>query len=242
MTCLRLALPFALLGATSAFAQDNSPIPGEFSATVTTVSNYTFRGITQTDDSPALQGSVDYAVDVTDTVGFYAGVWGSNVDFNDGNEATVEIDVYSGLTYTTGPVGLDLGVFYYWYPGAASSLNYDYFELALGASLAVTDQFNLTAGTAYSPENFGKSGQALYLNAGADYTFDSGVDVPITLFGAVGYQMIERELTFGAPDYFDWTLGISAEYDRYTASIAYVDNDIAGGDDSNLVLQLSVTF
>ena len=53
----------------------------ELSATVTATTDYDFRGITQTAQDPAIQGSVDLATDP----GFYAGVWASNVDFGPGD-------------------------------------------------------------------------------------------------------------------------------------------------------------
>ncbi len=242
MNLFRLLPPALILAASAAHSQESSMIPGEFSASVALTSNYTFRGITQTDDEPAIQGSFDYSASLTDEVGFYAGVWGSNVDFNDGDEATIEIDFYSGLTYQLGPVGLDLGVLYYWYPGAADALNYDYFEVAFGAEFTPVDPLTISVGYAYSPENFGDSGDAHYLSAGADYTLPFDLSVPITLSGTIGYQFIEEELTFGAPDYLDWSVGISADFDRFTASFAYVDNDITGGDDANFVFTIGASF
>ena len=53
----------------------------ELSATVTATTDYDFRGITQTAQDPAIQGSIDLATDP----GFYAGVWASNVDFGPGD-------------------------------------------------------------------------------------------------------------------------------------------------------------
>ena len=56
---------------------------GSFSANVGIFSDYTYRGVSQTGQEPALQGGLDWAHDI----GFYAGAWGSNVDFSDGDEA-----------------------------------------------------------------------------------------------------------------------------------------------------------
>ncbi len=75
-----------------ALAEDS--IPGEFSTTIGFVSEYSFRGIAQSDERPALQGSIDWSHDS----GFYAGVWGTNVDFNDGDEAQLETDLYAGYS------------------------------------------------------------------------------------------------------------------------------------------------
>ncbi|HEX9835331.1 MAG TPA: TorF family putative porin, partial [Alphaproteobacteria bacterium] len=67
-------------------------VPGKFSANVALTSEYFFRGISQTDDSPAIQGGFDWNHEGT---GLYLGVWGSNIDFNTGN--SIEIDIYGGI-------------------------------------------------------------------------------------------------------------------------------------------------
>ena len=59
-------------------------LAGEFSSTITATSDYDFRGVSQTGKDPALQLSLDYAFDS----GFYAGLWGSNVDFGTWMTAT----------------------------------------------------------------------------------------------------------------------------------------------------------
>jgi uncharacterized protein (TIGR02001 family) len=97
----------ALLAATGA-AQ------AELSANIAAVSNYYFRGITQTDDKAAVWGGVDWAHDS----GFYLGTWMSNVDF--GGKEDMEVDFYGGFGGDIGDSGFgyDLSLLYYWYPGA----------------------------------------------------------------------------------------------------------------------------
>ena len=70
------------------------------SANVSFASDYIWRGMTQS-DGPAVQGGFDYASDG----GFYAGLWGSNVNFNDG--AGSELDYYAGYGFSLGDVGVD---------------------------------------------------------------------------------------------------------------------------------------
>jgi uncharacterized protein (TIGR02001 family) len=62
----------------------------QFSSTWTAVSDYDFRGFSQSAKDPALQGSVDYAFES----GVSVGAWASNVDFGDGNDEDLELDVY----------------------------------------------------------------------------------------------------------------------------------------------------
>ena len=64
----------------------------EITGNASVVSDYNWRGITQTAGDPAIQGGIDYAHDS----GFYAGAWGSNVDFGDCCDENVETDLYFG--------------------------------------------------------------------------------------------------------------------------------------------------
>lgn len=103
--------------------------PHTFTANVGLYSQYVFRGLAQTDEEPAIQGGMDYS----HASGFYAGVWGSNVSWlrdtdgaggswsNYASGGSLELDVYGGYRTTIGPVGVDVGALYYWYPGAVRS-------------------------------------------------------------------------------------------------------------------------
>ena len=70
------------------------------SANVAFSSDYVWRGMTQS-DGPAIQGGFDFE----DESGFYAGIWGSNVNFNDGAGSDFE-EIYLGLSF--GDLGLTL--------------------------------------------------------------------------------------------------------------------------------------
>ena len=86
----------------------------EVTSTVGIVSDYTFNGVSQTDNGPALQASVD-----VDAGSFYTGVWASTVDF-DGDDADTkfEIDLYAGKYFQLSQsVGVDAGIAYYTYHG-----------------------------------------------------------------------------------------------------------------------------
>lgn len=103
----------------------------ELSTTLTATSDYTFDGISQTQEKPAFQASLDYSHES----GFYAGVWGSNVDFGDDDPADIEIDYYGGYSADVGDTGFsyEAGLYYYTYTGAPSS-GYDYGELLLATT------------------------------------------------------------------------------------------------------------
>ena len=121
----------AVLGALAApsfvFAADAAPAPDLTVAyNIGLYSQYIFRGLTQTDRGPALQGGVD----LTHSSGFYLGAWASNIswlrDYNSFNSGRaykegghLELDIYGGYRYTFGNgVGIDLGALQYIYPGS----------------------------------------------------------------------------------------------------------------------------
>src|SRR3546814_12414933 len=95
--------------ATPAIAE--SPIPGTFAANVALGTDYVFRGISQTDEEPTVQGGFDWSHDS----GIYLGIWGSNVDFDDGDEAHLETDIYGGWKPTWNGFTFDVGGIYYLY-------------------------------------------------------------------------------------------------------------------------------
>lgn len=118
---------------TAASGAAPAPTPEHnFTGNVGLFSQYIFRGLTQTNRDPAVQGGFDYA----HSSGFYAGTWASNVSFLKENASTpftgaagtgimgtyseggsLEWDFYGGYKGTAGDFGYDLGTLYYWYPG-----------------------------------------------------------------------------------------------------------------------------
>ena len=73
------------------------------------------RGITQSAQDPAIQGSIDWASES----GLYLGAWASNIDFGNEFDADVEVDLYAGFSGGD-EVAWDIGFIYYGYPGAGS--------------------------------------------------------------------------------------------------------------------------
>ena len=87
----------------------------DFSGSVQTTSDYFWRGVSQTQGSSAIQGGVDYS-----NSGFYAGVWGSTVDFN--TETEIEYDFFAGYTVALDDLAIDVGVIQYNYDGDLESV------------------------------------------------------------------------------------------------------------------------
>ena len=107
-----LALVIGLLGLSSVSQ-------AQFSSTWTAVSDYDFRGFTQSAEDPALQASADYAFGES---GFSVGAWASNVDFApfDGD---IELDLYANYTGTINDTfAWTAGLVRYMYPGSDSTV------------------------------------------------------------------------------------------------------------------------
>lgn len=233
----------ATLPAGAAAAEDGPAIPGEFSANVALTTDYRFRGITQTDEGPAVQGGFDYSVGLAEPFGLYAGIWASNVDFQDGDQAQIEIDYYGGITAEYEGIGIDLGLIYYTYPGASSGLDYDYLEGKIALSYSPVETVTLGVGYNYSPDYFGSSGDFHYPNASVEYTPDLGLPLPLTFSGTYGYNIIDDEAAFGARDYQDWSAGIATSYKFIGLKLQYVDNDLGGSiGDPTAVFTVSASF
>ncbi len=97
------------------------------SANISVVSDYVWRGLTQTDGEGAIQGGFDY----THENGFAAGVWGSNVDFATNPDTSAEFDFYATYSGEVDKFGYEVGYIAYRYP-SESSINFE--ELYLGVS------------------------------------------------------------------------------------------------------------
>src|SRR5262245_31236666 len=158
----------ALATATPSQAADDKVIPGDFTGTVGFLTDYTFRGISQTDSKPAVQAGLEWSYSIIEPLSFYAGIWGSNVDFDDGDQGQPEVDLRTGLRGTVGSFSWQGGVIYYYYPGAkVNGDQYDYWEIMgkVGYDfgfLAVSGNIN------YSPDYFFETGNGVFL--GTDVT------------------------------------------------------------------------
>jgi len=209
MRTLKIALAAtaaSLCFAGAAQAQDDSAVSFAFNVGANT--EYVFRGISQTDEDPSVFGGVD----ATFGIG-YAGIWVSNVDFGNGTDA--EFDIYAGFKPTAGPITFDIGVIYYGYIDQPSGSNEDYWEGKLAASVPVGPG-SLGAAVYYSPEFFGKTGDAVYYEVNGSVTIP---DTKVSLSGALGRQEVDI-----GPGYTTWNAGIGyALNDHVAFDVRYWD-------------------
>ena len=125
MKSIKLSIVAVLL-ATSGVVSSISANDVEVSANVALTSNYVWRGMTQSDNLPAVQGGIDLGYK-----GAYLGIWGSNVDF-DNMETSSEFDIYAGYANELGAFSYDVNYCQYTYPGDNDELSFGEASLTLG--------------------------------------------------------------------------------------------------------------
>jgi uncharacterized protein (TIGR02001 family) len=221
-------LSVVLLGAlsTSVHAQ-TAPAPEHtFAGNLAVVSDYRFRGISQTFRQPAVQGGFDYA----HSSGFYVGNWNSNVSGNQyNNGAGLEMDFYGGYKFApAADFTADIGLLYYYYPGAKIGLTdkkYNNGELYFGGtykwfsakySYGLTDFFGLDSSTAATPR--GNSRGSGYLDLAVN--FEVAEKTTLTLHA--GRQWVRN---YGEFNYNDYKVGIARDFGFATLGLAVIGTD-----------------
>lgn len=218
------------LTANAASAADTAPAsPWSVTANVYGVSDYYFRGITQTWHKPAIQGGVD----VTHSSGWYAGLWGSNISGNQYAGGSLEVDPYFGYNgKINDDWGWTAGVHGYYYPGAnfdqaaapVVSESFNSWEWNVGLSYQfmsikysrfVTDWFGLNKNTGFASDSDGTG----YLEFNLAYEFAPTWTVN---FHAAKTD-VKTKLGTLDPSYNDYLLGVSKDLgDGWVTSLAYV--------------------
>lgn len=215
-----LAASLVLLGAAV-----SSAAAVELSGDITFASDYAFRGISQTEEAPALQGGLSLA----DASGFYLSVWGSNVDFL--AEGTLELDVMLGWSGAINDDwSTDVGIMRYGYPNAEIDGS-NFYEIY--GSLSYKD---LTFGLAYSDDYYANSGNFIYAYANYSYALLDNLSLDLHLG--------QNEYDDSSASYLDWSVGISTEVLGAGLSLTYVDTDINELylADSRVVFAISKSF
>ena len=220
----------ASLASGTAIAADASPhtLTGNFGI----FSQYIFRGLTQTNEEPAIQGGFDYS----HANGFYVGTWGSNIswlrDFGAyTGGGSLELDIYGGYKGTIGKTdfGYDVGLLYYWYPGdkIPGGVKADTLEVYGALSWK---WISAKLSYALSDEVFGVR------NADGTYYLDFTATYPIpnTKLTLVGHYGIQKFTGTNAgvdndtiASYEDWKLGVNYSLPKdFTVGVFYTDTSM----------------
>ncbi len=177
---------------------------------VTGTSDYIFRGVSQTDSGPALQ----FNLGVSHSSGFHAGIWTSNVDFNNpGSGTNLEVDYTAGWAFSLpADTSLDVYLTRYSYPGTNAGYEIAYNELIADYSFLE----HYTATFAYSNDYVNTGTKSFYYKFAAEYPIgESGWSVG----GSVGYSDIKDAAGKG---YVDYHVGASRGFgDHFSMDVSY---------------------
>lgn len=228
--------------------EDKPKSPHTFTGTVSFVSDYRFRGISQTMRRPAVQGNLDYS----HVNGFYLGTFGSNVDgtTNFYNNTSMEWDFYGGIKGKMCPCGLsdlayNVGIIYYYYPGGQTfrpdHVRYDTLEfyieltykwLSIKYSQSLSDYFG--ANSDNPPFNWdkrrfsrpnGNSVGSNYIEANALFELRKKVCYrwlqggKLSLLLHVGHATVRHD---EQESYTDWRATLTQEFPWLNVFVTYV--------------------
>lgn len=261
---IRLAAAAAAIAiataATPAFAQEEAESSITVSGNTALVSDYRFRGVSQSDRNMAIQGGITIAHDS----GAYVGTWASNLSgWGTFGGANMELDLIAGYKATVGDATIDVGATWYMYPKGFD--NTDFIETYLKVS-GTAGPVALTAGVAFAPKQealgswydanrFGlTAGEAA---AAGTYTREGDKNSNLYVWGDVSSAIPDTGLTLKAHlgyskgntglgpfatsvaptgEYADWLIG--ADYaiggTPLTLGIAYIDTNISDAESAYL--------
>ena len=183
-----------------------------FGGYVTLTSDYVFRGISQTNEGPAVQGGFDFQHEI----GVFLGIWASNVEFpmdaTRHNPRDIELDFYIGYERSFARQwSATLSLVRYTYPD--TSVNYDYTEIVAGVGYRDRIFVNI----AHTNDYFSLGSDATNYELAGRYPLGRGFEIGATL-GA--FDIAEFVGT-----YLYWNAGVSKLLDRFTFDVRYHDTD-----------------
>jgi len=206
--------------ATPAFAEDEAPA-FKITGSAALVSDYRFRGFSQSGENAAVQGSIN----INHESGFYVGTWASSISF----AGNTEVDLYAGYTKAVAPgVTVDVGLLYYLYPKHGGT-NTDFFEPYVNLTGAVgpaTVKVGVNYAWAQSAllDGAGKKSSAVYFHAEPSITIPN---TPLSLDAHVGYAVSDAFPGGYGRDHhvWDYSIGGAVAYKNLSLGVHYVDTD-----------------
>lgn len=217
LALLSLASP-ALAQDAGAPAEADPPSDITVSGGVSVLSDYRFRGVSLTDNSFAVQGTIN----INHSSGFYVGVWASNLEDTPvyGN---AEVDIYGGWTKEVIPgATVDVGLLYYYYPNNQSLAgDSDYFEPYASVKTTI-GPVTAKGGIAYA---WSQSATGNDDNVYIYGELSGGIPgTPVSLNSHIGYSSGSLSLS---GSYVDWSLGADLALGHgLTVGVKYIDTDL----------------
>jgi hypothetical protein len=229
-----------------------SPLPWDIAFGGAVMTDYNFRGISQSDRGPSATAYFEPRLNINPNWQLYAGVqgWATKLP----TDPTGEFDLYGGIRPTFGPLAFDFGAMYYYYPnetqifldpvtgGAGNPLipgaipwtksDTDFWEVYAKVTWTANDWLAIGGYVYYAPD---------WLNTGADGTYFGGtvkVSAPSAWFPKDWGAYVSGELARYAlgttdafflfvdlPDYTYWNVGVAVTYKVFTLDLRYHGTD-----------------
>jgi uncharacterized protein (TIGR02001 family) len=241
-----IALAASGLFATAAFAQTApaaapaAPEVSPITANVTVVSDYRYRGISQSNMKPAIQGGFDYAHES----GFYIGNWNSSISwigdssyYNSAGavSAPIEMDFYAGIKKELIGEGFasDLGVLQYYYPTSGLPANT---TSPNTTEIYAAQNFTFGPITGFAKFSYAVTTLFGFTNSAGSYYPDLTANYDTGIWGLsvnahVGYQKVAgQQVVAGVPtaSYTDWKLGLTKDFGGgLSLAAAYIGTNAA---------------
>jgi uncharacterized protein (TIGR02001 family) len=216
------------------------------------MSDYNFRGITQSNHKPSVAAYFEPRYNINDSLQLYAGVSGESISFP--NRAAAEIDFYTGVRPTFGKLALDFGFWEYYYPGGTcfnsafadcdpTLLNgnvvkkdLSFWELYGKATYTVNDQFSFGGSVFWSPSVLNSGADGTYLAGTAKYNLPNVLPHDIGWFVSadLGHWWLGTSDAFYGSipykSYTNWDLGVAFTYKQFTLDLRYFDTNLNKSD------------
>ena len=270
---LSVVAALAVTGAAPAFAADVAvkkapavapappPSPWDVNFGGIIMSDYLFRGISQSDRGPS--GGAYFEPNYKSPIGtFYAGIAAYAISWPSGpgygfTDPDAEIDFYGGWRNSWGPFSADLGLIYYYYPSESfngATNTSDFYEIYGKFGYDFGNGFSIGGNVFYTPdllhysETFTGLGltvskpDAVYYSGTAAFAFPQTFwDISTTISGELGYWDIATSgfiLAGGTanPSYTYWNVGVAFAYKAITLDLRYHGTDQSAQDCANFLV------
>ncbi len=217
------------------------------------MSDYNFRGITQSNHKPSVAAYFEPRYNISDTLQVYAGLSGESISFP--NRAAAEVDFYAGVRPTFGKLALDFGFWEYYYPGGTCfdsfvtgcqdslvpsgnvvKADLSFYELYGKATYTVNDQFSFGGSLFWSPSVLNSGADGTYIAATAKYTLPNVLphDIGWYASGDLGHWFLGTSDAFygNVPfkSYTNWDAGLAFTYKQFTLDLRYFDTNLSKTD------------
>lgn len=223
----------------------------DYAAGAGVVSDYLFRGVSQSARDPSFSAYFEPRLNVNPDLQLYAGIAYNSIRF--ANDARSEIDFYGGIRPTFGKLTLDVGFWYYYYPGGTCfnsavpgcsptlangniiKENVSFWEIYFKPSYTFSDAFAIGANLYYTPSFLNSGANGTFASVTAKYTFPTWPNgIGMYVSGEFGRQWLGTSDGFygftNFADYNTWNVGVGFTWKVVTLDLRYTDTNLSKGD------------